>query len=230
MLNNKLNINVKQNYLQMKKLISLTFAMLGMCSYILAQGQAETFINEALSNLKAKQYKQAQMSLQDAINEINNFIAKEVLNQLPTDLNDLKADVSQDNSGSGAMAMLGGGMTISRKYASADGKKSAEINIISNSPMISSLSMIMNNPMMMGNNPNQKSVRVGNRRAILNKSTSDTYDDNNNKKTIQNFELQVIIGQTLVTVKGENFENEQAFSATYGKIDIEKIAKSLGEN
>ena len=40
-----------------------------------AQSQAEAFIKEAQQFLAAKNYQQAQLSLQDAINDINNIIA-----------------------------------------------------------------------------------------------------------------------------------------------------------
>jgi hypothetical protein len=214
----------------MKKTIFLLLTFIGFSTAVFAQGQAETYINEALGLLKAKNYKQAQMSLQDAINEINNFIAQDVLNQLPTEINGLKAKTGDDNTNSAAMGMMGGGMTVSRKYATDDNKTTAEINIIANSPMLSSMSMFINNPAMMGSNPNQKSIRVGTRRAMLKKDIESRYDENEKSNEIQIYELTLVIGQTLVTIKSEGFANEQAFTAFYSKIDIEKIAKTLGEN
>lgn len=211
----------------MKKL--LLSAVLGMFSMSLfAQGQAETYINEALNNVKAKQYKAAQLSLQDAINEINSYIAQEVLAQLPAEIDGLKAQISDDQSNSAAMAFMGGGTTITRKYEGADSRKNAEVSIVANSPLVGTMTALMGNPMM-SNSANQKSIRVGTRRGILKKDINTEYDDNGTEKQVTNYELQVILGQTLVTVKGQGFETEQAFTAFYQKIDFEKIAKTLGE-
>ncbi len=211
----------------MKKL--LLSAVLGMFSMSLfAQGQAETYINEALNNVKAKQYKAAQLSLQDAINEINSYIAQEVLAQLPAEIDGLKAQISDDQSNSAAMAFMGGGTTITRKYEGADSRKNAEVSIVANSPLVGTMTALMGNPMM-SNSANQKSIRVGTRRGILKKDINTEYDDNGAEKQVTNYELQVILGQTLVTVKGQGFETEQAFTTFYQKIDFEKIAKTLGE-
>ncbi len=211
----------------MKKL--LLSALLGVFSMSLfAQGQAETYINEALNNVKAKQYKAAQLSLQDAINEINSYIAQEVLAQLPAEIDGLKAQISDDQSNSAAMAFMGGGTTITRKYEGADSRKNAEVSIVANSPLVGTMTALMGNPMM-SNSANQKSIRVGTRRGILKKDINTEYDDNGTEKQVTNYELQVILGQTLVTVKGQGFETEQAFTAFYQKIDFEKIAKTLGE-
>jgi hypothetical protein len=211
----------------MKKL--LLSAALGVFSMSLfAQGQAETYINEALNNVKAKQYKAAQLSLQDAINEINSYIAQEVLAQLPAEIDGLKAQISDDQSNSAAMAFMGGGTTITRKYEGADSRKNAEVSIVANSPLVGTMTALMGNPMM-SNSANQKSIRVGTRRGILKKDINTEYDDNGTEKQVTNYELQVILGQTLVTVKGQGFETEQAFTAFYQKIDFEKIAKTLGE-
>lgn len=211
----------------MRKLL-LSMGLVAMSITLFGQGQAETYINEALNHVKAKDYKAAQLSLQDAINEINSYIAQEVLTQLPMEINGYKAQTDDDQSNSAGMAFMGGGTTITRTYSGATNKDNVEINIMANSPLVSSMTALMGNPMMM-NGANQKTIRIGSRRAILNKKTDTEYDENENEKQVTNFELQVILGQTLVTVKGEGFANEQAFTAFYQKIDFEKIAKTLGE-
>src|SRR5690349_11750882 len=58
---------------------------------LFAQGQAQTYINEAQDYLTRKDFKAAQMSLQDAINELNNAIAQQIVESLPAEVNGLKA-------------------------------------------------------------------------------------------------------------------------------------------
>jgi len=211
----------------MRKLL-LSMGLVAMSISLFGQGQAETYINEALTHIKAKDFKAAQLSLQDAINEINAYIAQEVLSQLPTEINGYKAETSDDQSNSMGMTLMGGGINITRTYNGATNKDKVEINIVANSPLVSSMTALMGNPMMM-NGANQKTIRIGSRRAILNKNSETEYDENENEKQVTNYELQVILGQTLVTVKGNGFANEQAFTSFYQKIDFEKIAKTIGE-
>ena len=55
------------------KSILLLFTVSLLCLRTSGQGQIETFMDEAKQYLAQEDYKQAQLSLQDAINEINNL-------------------------------------------------------------------------------------------------------------------------------------------------------------
>ena len=59
----------------MKKSIFIFYLML-LASSANTQNQIDAFIKEAQGYIAQKNYKQAQMSLQDAISEINNIFAK----------------------------------------------------------------------------------------------------------------------------------------------------------
>ena len=74
----------------MKKLILFSLAaLIGFRAS--GQSQAETFIKEAQDYLVKKEYKQAQLSLQDAINDITMLLAQQVAESLPGEINGLKA-------------------------------------------------------------------------------------------------------------------------------------------
>ncbi|MBK9983304.1 MAG: hypothetical protein IPP15_13060 [Saprospiraceae bacterium] len=194
-----------------------------------AQSQAETFIKEAQAYLAQKDYKQAQLSLQDAINDINNVLAQQISQSFPAEINGLKANEDNGNSTNTAtMGMMGGGMTISKTYQHPTKKEnSAEINIIANSPMMSMMSMYMNNPAVMGQG--YKSIRVGTRRGILKSEMQDSYGDNGNSKQIRSTELQIPLTQTLITINLKGFATEADELAFAAKLDIEKLRVSLGE-
>ena len=82
----------------MKKFIFFLFAaLIGL--RVTGQSQAETFIKEAQDFLVKKEYKQAQLSLQDAINDINMMLAKQVAESLPAEINGLKAEGEGEVSG-----------------------------------------------------------------------------------------------------------------------------------
>ncbi len=190
-----------------------------------AQSQAEAFIKEAQQYLVEKNYQQAQLSLQDAINDINNIIAVHIGEALPVEINGLKADEAASVN-SGAMGMMGGGMSISKNYTHPAKKENqAEVLILANSPMLASINMFMSNPAMLGEG--YKSVRVGPRRAIL-KSEMDDYYDNGASKKIRSSELQIPLSQTLITINLKGFATEQEELAFATKLDIDKLSALLG--
>ncbi len=196
----------------------------------MSQEQAATYIKEAQDYLTKKDYKQAQLSLQDAINDLNNVIGKQITESMPAEINGLKAEAGDDNSSvnMGAMGVMGGGMAISKKYQHPTKKENtADISILANSPMMSMMNMYMSNPSMMGQG--YKSVRVGTRRAIMKTENQDWSDDNGNSKQIRSSELQIPLTQTLITITLKGFATEADELAFANKLDIEKLRVALGE-
>lgn len=205
----------------MKK-FALFFIAALICIRVSGQSQAETFIKEAQDFLTKQEYKQAILSLQDAINDINLLLAKQVAESLPAEINGLKANGDSEVSTAG-MGMIGGGMQITKRYRNeAKESNDAEVQIMANSPLLSTLSMYISNPGMLGQE--YKSVRVGATRAIL---KSETGDDGTTKT--RSTEIQIPLGQTLIMVRANGFATEQEELAFANKLDLEKIRKALGE-
>jgi hypothetical protein len=193
---------------------------------LIAQDQVQSFIKEAEGFYAQKNYKQAQLSLQDAINELNKLMSGQVGDLLPPEINGLKAvDGSASNSNLGVM---GGGMQISKKYE-YPGKKenNAEVQIIANSPMLNAMSMYLSNPSLMGEG--SKSVRVGTQRAVLKSEMEDYYDDNGGSKKIRSTQIQVPLSQTLITLNLKGFATEQDEISFASKLDLAKIKAAVGE-
>src|SRR5690349_22881056 len=91
----------------------LTALLIGL--NVMGQDEVQNFIKEAQDYLAKKDYKQAQLSLQDAINNINILLAQDIAKSLPAEINGLKADGDGDVN-TGAMGMVGGGFTITKRY------------------------------------------------------------------------------------------------------------------
>lgn len=205
----------------MKKFAFFFIAAL-ICIRVSGQSQAETFIKEAQDFLAKQEYKQAILSLQDAINDINMLLAQQVAESLPAEINGLKADGDSEVSTAG-MGMMGGGMQITKRYRNeAKEGNDAEVQILANSPLLSTLNMYISNPGMLGQE--YKSVRVGATRAIL---KSEIEDDGTTKT--RSTEIQIPLGQTLIMVRANGFATEQEELAFANKLDLEKIRKALGE-
>jgi len=194
----------------------------------ISQDQVEALIKEAQGFLAQKNYKQAQMSLQDAVNELNTILAKQLADALPKEIAGLKSVDGEESVNAGAMGMMGGGMQITKTYRNETKKQNeAEIMIVANAPMLSSLNMFLNNPAMLGQG--QKSVRIGTRRAIMKTEMEDGYDDKGVAMKIMVNEVQLPLSQTLITFRLRAFLNEQDALAFINKFDMEKIKNLLGE-
>jgi hypothetical protein len=211
----------------MKNVLLFVLA-LGMRSMLFGQENVDAYIKEAQDYLAKQDYKAAQLSLQDAINEINLLVAEQIARLLPDEINGLKADGDESTS-TGAMGMLGGGVSIEKSYSNpAKREQVAEIVIVANSPMLSSLSMFLNNPAMMGDD--YKSARVGTQRAILKSEMEDFYvADGEPSIQIRVTEIQIPLSQTLITFTLEGFASEADELAFAGKIDMAKLKVALGE-
>ena len=211
----------------MKAIALFLFASL-VALNVMGQGQAETFIKEAQDFLAKKEYKQAQLSLQDAINDINIVLAGDLAKSLPAEINGLKAEGDGDVN-TGGMGIVGGGFTITKRYRNETKKENnAEVQIMANSPMLSSLNMYLTNPSMMGQD--YKSVRVGGtQRAILKTEMQDFSDDNGASKKIRSTEIQIPLSQTLITIRLNGFATEQDELAFAAKLDLAKLKTALGE-
>jgi hypothetical protein len=206
----------------MKKFVLFSIAAL-FCLHATGQNQAETFIKEAQDFLAKKEYKQAMLSLQDAINDINMMVAKQVADSLPAEINGLKAEGESEISAAG-MGMMGGGMQIIKRYRNETKTgNDAEVQILANSPMLTTMNMYLTNPSMLG--PGYKSVRIGSNRAI---AKTDMQDDGSGTKT-RSTEIQVPLGQTLLTVRTNGFATEQDELAFATKLKLDKIKEALGE-
>lgn len=210
----------------MKSLFAFSVAVF-MTIQISAQDQIAAFIQEAQDYLAQKDYKMAQLSLQDAINEINNLMAGQLAEALPDEINGLVSE-GDETANTAGMGMWGGGAAINKRYQHpAKAENSVDLAIITNSPMLATLNMFIGNPAMMGQE--YKSVRVGTRRAIMKSNMEDYYMDNGSTKQIRSSELQIPLSQTLITLNLRGFASEQEELAFAAKLDIEKLRTMLGE-
>ncbi|HRG67377.1 MAG: hypothetical protein JNL65_09565 [Saprospiraceae bacterium] len=204
-------------------IISISLILIYFKSY--SQDPVQNFLKEASDFYGQKNYKQAQMSLQDAINELNKLMSEQVGNLLPTEINGLK-EVAGGSSNTALGAM--GGNQISKQYKNpALEENEAEIQILTNSPMMSAMNMYLSNPALMGEGA--KSVRVGSQRAILKTEMTDYYGNSDVSKKIRSTQIQIPLSQTLITIQAKGFANEQAELAFAAKLDFVKIKQAVGE-
>jgi hypothetical protein len=70
-------------------------------------------------------------------------------------------------SQAGGAALMGGGVSASRGYTQKDGKGRAEVEVVTDSPLIQSVAMILSNPMFLQSGQHGQLVRVNGEKALL---------------------------------------------------------------
>jgi hypothetical protein len=168
----------------------------------------------ARSSYSSGNLQDSRFAMEQALRDLDIAIGKEILKVLPAKMGTLAAVEKEDNvTGSGSYV----GLYVQRYYG-ADPKRGS-IEIINNSPMINSLNAILSMPVIGGmmRDENQKMVKIQGYKSILNKQVnSDT------GKT--NYELQIPMNNTLVTVKMDD-SNEGEITAAANAVPLAKIVQ-----
>lgn len=157
----------------------------------------------------------AHFALEQAMQEIDMIVGKEVLKLLPVKIDTLNSNPKEDH----VMANSGYiGATIHRSYGINGG---TDIEIISNSPMLAGLNAFLNMPVLGGmmRDENTKVVKIQGYKSRLEKQ-----GDNDNGKP--NYSLQIPFSSALLTltVKGKS---ESEVLSLANSIPMEQIAKLI---
>src|SRR5450432_399539 len=195
----------------MKNLFIVAFILLA------TKGIAQNFtadINNAKTSYSAGKLEDAHFALQQAMQEIDMIVGKEVLKQLPAGMDAFAANSKTDNVTSNVGFV---GTTIHRSYGTAD---DVDLSIISNSPLITTINVFLNTPLLGGmmSNGNNKIVKVLGYKGQLTKET------NSNGQT--NYTLQLPIGGSLITFTGKNVTDTQLLGWA-NTLPLQQIAKLI---
>jgi len=168
-------------------------------------------INQAVELYKAGDFAGAASELEFAAAQIRQLRAGEVSAALPAPLAGWTAE-DAETAAMGA-TFLGGGTSASRSYRKADA--SVDIQIMTDSPMLQSVAMMINNPMVLSGS-GQKLIRVQGNKAAL--------EWNEDSGTIN----VVVMGTVLVTVSGNGCTQDE-LTAYAEAVDYEKIKELLAK-
>jgi hypothetical protein len=196
----------------MKKIITLITIAVFAISGIQAQNVSGQ-LNEAKSAYNSGDLHSARFALQQALNELDIAIGAEILKLLPTKMADMPYSETDDNVTATTMGFTG--IFVSRSYH-LDESKHASLQIISDSPLLGSLSAILALPVF-GADPNQKRVRIGGYRGLLQKSEGSTGE--------VSWDLQLPVGSTLLTFNVVGVSDEKAVTDMANTIPVEQISR-----
>jgi hypothetical protein len=196
----------------LKKVISL-FLLLGALLNALPTRAADdvlTTIEEAVRQYKSGDYAGSASNLDYASQLIRQKKSEKMKELLPEPLTGWNAEPA--NAQAVGTAVFGGGVTVSRDYNK--GSATVSIEIVSDSPVLQSVLMMLNNPMFAGASGGKLETVKG-QRAIV------KYDP-----ASQSGELNIVVaGRFMVTVRGQKVEKDDLL-AYAGKIDFKTLSQN----
>lgn len=191
----------------------LVIALVLSCQVVMAQ-EFDKNISTARASYASGNLQDARFAMEQMLRDIDIQIGKEVLKLLPAKVGSLSMNEKEDNvTGTGGYV----GLYVSRHYGT-DAKR-ASIEIINNSPLITSLNAILSMPVIGGmmRDENQKIIRVQGYKSILNKNV-------NTETGKTNYELQIPMNNTLLTLKMDD-ATEGEITTAANAIPLAKIVQ-----
>ncbi len=198
----------------MKKIIIL-LSIISVTGNIMAQDFAKA-MTTAKTSYNAGKLEETHFALQQAMQELDIIIGKEVLKLLPTKMDSLAVNAKDDNVSSNVGFV---GATIHRSYGKFT--KKADLSIISNSPLVSMLNTFLSSPLLGGmmTDANTKVVKVHGYKARLEKKPQSEEGKND-------YELQVPLGSALITFTVDDCTDTEIM-AMVNTIPLPQIAKLI---
>lgn len=194
-------------------IILLSFILSGSIAF--GQGDFASQITTAKKSYASGKLEDTHFALQQALQELDIVIGKEVLKLMPPKLDSLNANIKEDHVTANAGFM---GATIHRSYGL---QNKLQVEIINNSPLIGSLNSLLNSSLLGGmmRDENTKVVKIQGYKARLEKQ-----GDNENGKP--NYNLQIPFNGALMTFTAKGMEEKEILSIA-NNFPMQGIAKLI---
>jgi hypothetical protein len=199
----------------MRKILFAITTLLIIISGIQVKAQdVQANIDEARTSYQSGNLENARFALQQALNSINQEIAKEILALLPAEMGDMPmVEGSDDVSGS---SYGYAGLYVNRSYAQ-DTTASSSIEIVSDSPLLAGINALLTMPAFAYSDPNQKQIKINNYKAMLTKSEDD-------QGTVS-YDIQLPFSSSLLTFQCTGIQDENEVIGMVNTIPVDKIVK-----
>lgn len=202
----------------MKKIITSTIFMAVLFIGLFAQDSDKPvsgLLDEAKSSYNDGDLENSRFALQQALNEINRAIGNDMLALMPESLGDMTVATDQDNV-TGVNSGFAG-LFVSRNYKSET--TTASVEIMSDSPLLGSINLLLSMPVFIATDPNQKRIKVDGKKALLTRSAGDTSTS---------YDVQLVFDDTLFTFHTNGIDSENEVLNLLDKFpvtDIINVAK-----
>lgn len=194
----------------MKNLFTLLAIVILMAANMQAQ-DTEALLDNASSEYKSGNLENARFNLQQMLQEINQAIGRDILALLPDKLSGMEKVEEEDNV-TGINTGFAG-LFVNRKYVGEN--RDASVEIVSDSPLMGGIGMLLNMPVFISGDPNQKRIKIDGQKALLTKNTGE--------EGAVNYNVQLAFGNTLFTFNCNGIESENEVTGMLENIPMKDI-------
>ncbi len=200
----------------MKKIFLLFIAFVA-AFFASAQNDFKKELASARTAYTAGKLDDSRTAMQQMLYELDMIAGKEVLKLLPQKMQEKAVVPKQDNvtSASGFL-----GVIIHREWGTTPGSgegKNINVDIISNSPLITSINALLSLPFV-GNSGGNKVVKISGYKALVTK--------NETGNGTADYDLQLPMTNALITLKAPGLSQDEII-ALANTIPVDEIAKIL---
>jgi hypothetical protein len=195
----------------MKKLLYLSAIFLVLAFTASAQEEVNTNLDNASSYYATGDLENARFELQEALTGVNKAIGEAILEIMPESFGSMELVPGSDNVMGTNNAFAG--LTVSREYKSETSY--ASFGILSDSPMLASVSSILSMSVLFAGDPNQKRIKIDGYKALM------TKEEGNDGQI--SYSLQLPFGNSLMTFDCDNVSNEAEFVSMAESIPVAEI-------
>lgn len=195
----------------MKKIIFL----LVICAAY-SQVNAQDFtkrLAEAKTAYSSGKLDDSRFAMEQMLQELDIITGKEVIKILPAKMGDKAANAKADNV-TGSSGFFG--VIIHREYGTVD-TSNIDLEIISNSPLVTSISALLSVPFVAGAGDN-KVIRINGYKALVEKVSGSSDKEE--------YQVQLPLNSTLITLKAPGYSQDDVIKMA-NTLPVENIAKML---
>jgi hypothetical protein len=198
----------------MKSYIRITVLIL--CAVGNFQASSQDFsasLSEAKSSYSSGSLDDARFALEQALQQIDQAIGKEILKILPTNLSGMDYKEQEDNVVGTSLGFAG--LFVDRNYG--QGEKSASIDVIGDSPLMAGLNAMLALPAIMTQGDgDQKRIKVDGYKSLLQKETG--------TEGAVSYTVQIPAASTLISLNVNGYNENEVISMA-NSIPVAQIVK-----
>ena len=170
-------------------------------------------LSDAKSSYSSGSLDDARFALEQALQQIDQAIGKEILKILPTNLSGMEFLEQEDNVVGTNLGFAG--LFVDRNYG--QGEKSASIDIIGDSPLMAGLNAMLALPAIMTQGDgDQKRIKVDGYKSLLQKETS--------SEGAVSYTVQIPANSTLISLNVNGYTENEVISMA-NNIPVAQIVK-----
>ena len=179
-----------------------------------AQIELKSKLDEADQAYNSGNYEEARFALQQSLAELDKVVGEAIIKLLPTEVSGVPAEVESDQMNGGTAGISG--VYVNRQYA--DAEKTVNLEIIANSPFLSMVNAAITNPLLASmSGGNQKIVKIGGYKSLVEKSEA---------SDVEEYNIKIPISDSMITLECRGFSQSESI-AIGNSLNIKDIASLI---